>query len=632
MHGRKSLDIFSLFLYAPVWLIFLCLSALGNNAEPFGLALLFALSNAGLNPFLCGAGYLLSSLPFLSLSVSGVYLCEAILLCPVFFFMQKRKTATRGNCRELFLPFFAFAVGLLLYFFIPPYIPYAFPLSFLEDARTQKCLLFFLLFLLAAVFSIAARAIFNKFLKCRLRTEELLCAALLYLATGLGFCRFFGFNAYLGVAFFFLLLFCHITKDGTGVLFSFLLALPCAMLGGVPIERFFILSVLLSLFCHTGKIGLAFVLLSCNFFFFYQDGLLVPFTTSALPSILSVALPTLLFLLLPKPLYQKLEKELIFYREKHLSRIAVNLGRAAVGSQLYELSTLFREIQTTFLSLSDDSAEKNACVFIVNTVWQDCCRACASFNRCRARGMKEDLSKLVEIGCMKGRTSLIDMTENMAKTCDRQSDLLYHVNVQLTDFRRFMTEAENVKSGRALLAAQAQGVSEILKNVALEQSQPLQMQAQAEKALYVAFLKAGIVCSEIMLCGEEEDFTLSLITFGKVSVPKITEVATYVLDKPLLISKKLPLNRDKCCFILRRRPYYDAAFGIASKTKEGEKVCGDGYSVVKIDERRFMVALADGWAAANTHKKSPPAPSPSWKVFIGQKCPLPSSFPPSTNY
>ncbi|MBQ9117883.1 MAG: SpoIIE family protein phosphatase [Clostridia bacterium] len=609
MLKRKNADIFTLLLYVPVFFIFLCLNHVGNNAEPFGLALLFGLCYAGLSPIICGLEYFLSSLFLASVPLSLLFLLQAALLAFGFFLRGYLQPAHAAGSRlrrgTILPPFLCLVAGLSTFVFVAPFVPYpigdVFPV--LADAFTQKIIFAFLLFLLSAVFAIAVKALLHKFLKCRLQIEEILFSALLYLLTGIGFCRFFGFNAYLGTSFFLLLLFSYVTKDATGAVFAFVLGIPCALLGGVGIERFFILSVSLVLFCHTGKWGLCFALLCTGAAFAFLDGVLYPFTVASVPPLLTTLCPCILFLLLPNGILRKLENELIFYREKHLSRVTVNLGRAAVGGQLFELSSLFKEIQTTFSALDDDSAEKNACAFIVNTVWQEQCRGCPSFKSCQARALKSDLQKLVEIGCLKGRVSLIDMTENMAHTCDRQSDLLYAVNRQLTDFRRFMTEAENVSSGRALLASQAQGVSEILKSVALEQSRPLPIQTKAEKELCVAFLKAGIVCTEIMLFGEEEDFTLSLITYGKTDVKKLTDVAKYVLQSPLILSKRIPLNREKSCFIFRRRPLFDAAFGVATKTKEGERACGDTYAVVKIDERRFMVALADGMGSGEYAQK-----------------------------
>ncbi len=608
MNARKPAELFSFLLYMPVALIFVCLSQVFDQAEPIGLAFLFALSASGLNPFLCGLCYVLSSLPHWALATSGIYLLQAVLLAAGFFLSALWKNPRRSLTKQAkfpVLPFLCFLLGLAAFFLLAPFSSYPLPFSLpaLSHPSIQKLLFCGFIILLSAVFTVSTQALLHKFLKCRLRVEEILFSAVLYLTAGVGFCRFFSLNAYLGVAFFSLLLFCYVTKDASGVLFSFLLSLPSFLTARQGIAEFFLLAVALVLFSQTGKWGLVFALLCVRGTTLYLDGALAPSSPVFLPSLLSTLIPCVLFLLTPNGLVRKLENELIFYREKHLSRIAVNLGRAAVGGQLFELSTLFKEIETTFLSLSDDSAEKNACAFLVNTVWQEHCRACSRYKSCQARGIKGELAKLIEIGCMKGRVSLIDMTDGLAKGCDNQSDLLYAVNRQLTDFRRFMTEAENAASGRALLASQAQGVSEILKNVALEQSQPLQIHTKKEKALSVAFLKAGVVCTEIMLYGQEEDVTLSLITYGKTDVKKIAAVAKSVLAQNLIISKKIHLSRDKCCFILRKKPIFDAAFGVATRTKLGENACGDTYSVVKIDEKRFMVALADGMGSGQYAQK-----------------------------
>jgi stage II sporulation protein E len=143
-----------------------------------------------------------------------------------------------------------------------------------------------------------------------------------------------------------------------------------------------------------------------------------------------------------------------------------------------------------------------------------------------------------------------------------------------------------------LLAGQAKGVSEILKNLALEQSEPLRIYTEKERALSVALLTAGIVCSEVLIYGEEP--TLSLITYGRADVKKIAAVASHLFDMPMMISERIALNKDKYCCILRKKPYFDAAFGVAAMKKTGETASGDTHSVIRIDERKFLVALSDG--------------------------------------
>ena len=166
-----------------------------------------------------------------------------------------------------------------------------------------------------------------------------------------------------------------------------------------------------------------------------------------------------------------------------------------------------------------------------------------------------------------------------------------------------MTEAENAASGRALLANQAQGVSEILKNLALEQSEPLRLYTDKEKQLNVTLLRAGVVCSEVLVYGEEDDLTLSLVTYGKADVKKIAEVASHLFQTDMMISERLSLSQNKFCCILRKKPRFDAAFGVASMKKSGETASGDTHSVIKIDESKFMVALSDGMGSGEYAKR-----------------------------
>lgn len=84
--------------------------------------------------------------------------------------------------------------------------------------------------------------------------------------------------------------------------------------------------------------------------------------------------------------------------------------------------------------------------------------------------------------------------------------------------------------------------------------------------------------------------TLDDNTDGK----KLCAVAGKALGVPLSLSEKIPLTRDRACFVLKRKANFDAAFGIASRTKDGVEESGDTHSILKIDERSFLVALSDG--------------------------------------
>lgn len=136
-------------------------------------------------------------------------------------------------------------------------------------------------------------------------------------------------------------------------------------------------------------------------------------------------------------------------------------------------------------------------------------------------------------------------------------------------------------------------MSEILRDIALEQSEEFVF-SDEESIISAALAKEGLLSSEIFLYGEGVNETVSLTLESNASGKRVAQILSKALGVPLALSEKIPLTSDRACFIFRRKPCFDAAFGIASCPKEGETASGDTHSILKIDERRFIVALSDG--------------------------------------
>jgi stage II sporulation protein E len=309
--------------------------------------------------------------------------------------------------------------------------------------------------------------------------------------------------------------------------------------------------------------------------------------------LLSVLIPIIAFLLTPQTLLQQAANALVFYRERHLSRLAINRNRAAIAERLFEVSGLFKQIQNTFLSLGNVDGEAEAKAHMQGRVLNGICKRCSGYGTCLTEGLLPCLQKMIDVGCIKGKVSLIDVPHALAGVCGRQSDLLYALNQQLGEYRDYMQDAEAAACGKQLLANQALGVSEIAKNLALEQSEPMTLYTKRERALEDALLKVGIICTEILIYGGEEA-TVSLVAVGEANVKKLSAAVSRLFAKPFCVVEKLTLARDKFCYILRKKPPLDAIFGVATHTKQGELFSGDTHSVLRIDERRFLVCLSDG--------------------------------------
>ena len=617
----KKVDFFRLFLYLLLGGAAVFLHFVGDNGEPLSLALLYAMVGVGFAPvpsaLLCALPSVFSWDLFTVLLLLG----QAVLVA-FGQFIQNKLNAPRLQKSGL-LSLLALSAALALFVWLTPFTAYHLPLYIPSNAVMQKVLIAALIFLLSAVFSVALKALLRKFLKCRLRADEGIFVILFLLLIGVGICRFLGINAYMGVAFFFLLLFSCATKDASGVLCAFFLSLPPLLTAGISPVKFFLYGTAVSVTIKSGRIAAVCALLIAFFAYGYFEGLYDYATPQFVSSMLSVVLPALLFVLIPTPAVRFLENKLVFYREKHLSRIAINRNRAAVGEKLFEISAVFREIQSTFTALGASEAEQGAKEYIRNCAIEEACKACAQYSLCQKRNLLPSFDALVSVGCVKGKVTLIDVPRALSDACNNQTALLYALNRQLGEYKNYITETENAATSRALLAGQAQGVSEILKALALEQSEPLQIYTDKERALNVALLRVGIVCSEVLVYGDDDNFTLSLVTFGKADVKLIAQIAAQLFNVPMMISERLPLSDDKFCCVLRKKPHFDAAFGVATARKKGERVSGDTHSVIKIDERKFMVALSDGMGSGEYARKISESTITLLESFYRAKMPSP---------
>ena len=594
MQRSRALPFSTICLHILFTAFMLFLNAVGDNGEPFALPLAFAMASAGLSPVISCCSYFVIQALTGNFTQTLLAFGQTGILCACFLWSNRFEQ--RSRAKRDFVRWVGLSLALVGFILFAPFTAYSLPFVFIGDvtAMTQKICLACILFVLSTVFAVAVKALLCKLLKCRLRGDELVFALLFFVFIGVGVCRFLGVNAYLGIAFFILLLFSAVTKDCWTLAGAFVLSLPAFLVFRLPIDRFFVYGVCIAVFIRSGRIAAAFALLAVFFAYAYVDGLYAYPTAALVQAVLSAVLPALLFIIFPMPWIRSMENRLIFYREKHLSRIAINRNRAAIGKQLYEISAVFREVENTFTALGTTEAEEGAREYMRASVMDGVCKTCKGNAVCKQKNAFSALQKLIEIGCLKGKVNLIDLPKRLADVCIQQSELLYAVNKRLGEYRAYMTEAENAASGRALLARQAQGVSEILRNLALEQSEPLKLYAERERALAVALQKSGVICSETLICGDEEELTLSLITFGRADTHKIAAIATHVLQAPMMVAEKIVLAGDKFCCILRRKPYFDAAFGVATMKKHGETASGDTHSVLKIDERRFLVALSDG--------------------------------------
>lgn len=560
--------------------------------EPLSFTLLFAALACNLNPFLCAGEYLLASGAFVSAFATLSCAVQAAFLCLIYCIYKHFRTLPK-------LESIAYvAVAQLPFIFLFPHGGYAFlPIA----PIWQKTIL--AVFFWAASFLMrgGVDALLHRVFRCRLSAGALAQIALIWLFFGMGLNACLGNLALTFVTLCTLIVSVLLAKNAGAVPFAAVLSLPlCAAdVSPVPLAEYTFYATLCLAFLPYGKPVSALALVASYTCVQYFEGLYTQSVLKIVFTLLVCVLPAAAVCFIPEKVFTKAKRTLLFYRENSLPRVAVNRNRRAVGEQLYEVSALFREIECAF---GGEEARDNAALRLRGKLTETICASCSHRRKCAEAGIEDGLDKLIAVGMAKGRVNLIDLPVEITSRCDNSAGILYALNKILTDYSRYVREVEAAREGRKLLAEQAHGVSMILRDIALEQSEEYSFSGE-EQALAAALAAEGILSSEIFLYGEGTNLTVSLSASAKTDGKRLAKAAGKALGTPLALAEKVPVTADRVCFILKPKPVFDAAFGLAACPKEGEIASGDTHSIMKIDERRFLVALSDGMGSGEEARK-----------------------------
>ena len=562
--------------------------------EPFSLALYAAALACGLPALPMTALFWLAGLPCLAAVplAFAVYAAQGALLGAVFFvYGRKKKEAGAELALWLLAALLPFALlyGKFLY------------ADYLRAALTAAAL-----YALCFVFYGALRFVLRRAGRCLPAPEELLFCGAAAAAAGIGLYNGAGPYAYEGAALLALLLSCAALQSGNAVFCAFVLAIPPAVCESVaaaaPVltapAAYILFAALALAFLRAGKLpaALAVFLAEAAVLYFTQfyaaDS---PAAALAGPrfylTLLVPLLPCLVFALIPERATNALARRLRRFGERPLTRAGIDRDRLRTGERLFEVSAAFREIGCAFAAPEEADGQDALQQFMLEQLEGEHCAACERRESCRAEGAGGELAKLVAVGAAKGKVSLIDLPSRLAGSCADPAGLLFSLNKLLAEYRRRAADAESAARGRALMAELAAGVAGALKELALELSAPAGGHEEQEQQLRAALGRAGVACGEVLI-GDGRNVLIA--TEGRADGETLRAAVEEVCGFRAAPAARRALTAGRQCWTFRPLPRFDAAFGVAGRTKDGETACGDTHSLTRIDERTCLCALADG--------------------------------------
>lgn len=559
---------------------------------PLSLGLMFAMLLCGTNIVIVPLAYIAASAVSLNLVSSALAAFEGIFLGVIIFLYRRYFKKMRAEA------IIYFVIALAPYVIFSPWRGFG---------AASGLNLYIIKTIAAAVTGIftffcfrSVYALIFKLYRCRLREDEYVCLAVLFAVAGFGLFSVAGEAFYLICSAAAVAFFTRLSRSPVTLVAALVLAVPHALakVDPSPLTAYVIIAAAALLFLNAGRLGppVACGALTAAYMYFEKCfecpvGLIVVYAALLF---IACALPSI-------PGAKKLrEIKLRLQCETVLDGTAAERSRRRTGERLYRISELFREIECAFMALDDGVDEKATRERMLIQLKDRCCTVCERAKRCQKSGIYTGFERLIAAGCLKGKVNLIDLPSEITSACVRPSEVMLQLNGILTEYRRCALESENARSGRRLLADQAHGVADVMKDCALELSRTTQ-NAAAERLLKEALATHGFACPEVQI--DELYGEILLTVCGNFNVNNICGVIYESLGRKYVLKEKLAFDGVNTCLMFTAPPKLDAAFGVAYAVKQGQKVSGDTHSVIKINEHAFLMALSDGMGSGEYARK-----------------------------
>lgn len=577
-----------LLVYIPYTLALLFLNKVLPQL-PFGTCLCFALLSCGGNLYLTPLLLLLASLIKNS---SSYWLCSAIegaFLSLLTFLYRRSGKKMKWECLLYLI------TGWLPYYFLCPWHS-----TLIANAYVGKGvgILWSLAFCYACYRTIYC--LLFRLCRCKLRDAEKLCCAVVFTLCGMGSYLWFGAFFYTLFALMAVGFFVRLYRDANAVILAVVLSLPLALLQGIHGSALLVISALVDLFlARTGKwtiplvngVILAFVTLYVGGVEAWQ--LVLRWLLTACGSTI-IALPTD---------EQMTSWQKTLCASPLLPQHLIETERARTGEQLYRMAQVFKEMENAFCQMDDGLDEEGAKKRMLEELKQRACQACERKDKCVKSSAYRGFARLIATGCLKGKVNLIDVPSDLTATCNHPTEVITIVNGLLAEYRRCLLDRENAKSGRMLLAGQANGVANVMKSIAVSLCHTDRSLQGWDDVILQECLSRGVDCNEVHVAREGREITLVLS--HDAPIKEVSSALQTLCGQPYILKDKCRYDDLKGYYRFVCPPRYDALFGIATLPKQGEALSGDTHSVIHINEHCFLMVLSDGMGSgAYAHQVS----------------------------
>ncbi len=311
-----------------------------------------------------------------------------------------------------------------------------------------------------------------------------------------------------------------------------------------------------------------------------------------------VLLPAIVCCCLPNRFYIALSG---FFSEKNLDFI----GHSAEKNKLYEIKNKLESMSKTFFSMKENfkmlivgkinrkSAASELAIDVVKRTCENCpnLKICVSSCLDRKKLIAENIVYAIE----KGKLYLDELGGGIKTYCLKPNVLVNEINSITGQYLAFEKSMKNEDESKLLISSELENFAKIFKNFAKNTEIMPKNNKNLSFLVKETLLSKMIDVYEVAVFETDGgvDFVQVVVDNEQVVKSELVQAVNSIIKSKMVIEKIKHLEFSGVSLITLK-PSLGAQCQFACSTSAKENVNGDNISVVRLDNGRFFVAIADG--------------------------------------
>ncbi|MDD3840588.1 MAG: stage II sporulation protein E [Clostridia bacterium] len=578
-----------------------------NGLIPFGLAFFAAVLINNKNLRLAGLFTIIGYITVYKQTAIVRYLLSIILFY-IFYSIICKKDGN-NKFKVAVIGFLSNFVSGWIYILRTGFLLYDVMLVLCESA---------IIFLMVYILSTGLSFIFENKKRNIISNEEMISISIIFSISITGIFDYYiwGYSVKNIFSLLVVLIFAYLGGSGTGASIAITVALILTLSSDAPAYIIGILGfcgMLSGLMRRLGRIGIIFSFLIANVVLAFC----ISRTTGIYFRFGELIAASSLFILVPGKILDNIRSYIdkTAYKAREQKEYGFKLKEIAI-SRLNEFSEVFKELSATFSHIEQSSRilDKQKITELFSMLAEKTCDNCPLYKSCWDKDFYATYQNMFEMLATlesEGSVNIDRIPQNIRKKCLRLERIINEINNVYEIYKINYKWQKKIDESRNLISCQLKGISQVVERLASELDVDIKFNSDIEDDIHVALDLVGIHVEDVVVVeNNEKRFEVDIVTKHIMSLEQIKKAERIISDIMGRNYLSLPKtcirqNKSRCYLRLIESENYQVTVGVASVTKDNEKISGDSHSFMPIKGGNYLLAISDGMGSGiKAHEES----------------------------